>query len=272
MDSVTAIPRQRFKDEPRDTPLLIVAGNAEQVPSPCQERLITFARVLWIGRRARKASSTVDDSGATWVAPDRLVSSKHASITAEGGPGGNWTLTDVGSTNGTIVDGVRAQPTRPLRDGSLIFAGSHALVFRLVAASQLAAIREELADPLGPVPTCNPEFAVTCSKLKKLADTDGEVLLTGETGVGKEVYAEAIHQAQRTARAVSWRSIAPPSRASLVESELFGYARGAHSQADRCQAGAYRGGRRRHPVPRRDRRDVEPSCRRSCCASPRTRC
>ena len=43
--------------------------------------------------------------------------------------------------------------------------------------------------------TVNPAFAAVCQKLRKLAEAGEEVLLTGETGVGKEVYAKAIHQA-----------------------------------------------------------------------------
>jgi transcriptional regulator with PAS, ATPase and Fis domain len=61
-------------------------------------------------------------------------------------------------------------------------------------------------------------------------------LLTGETGVGKEVYANAIHRASaRKGKFVAINCAAIPRE--LVESELFGYVRGAHSQAAASKPG-----------------------------------
>src|SRR5262249_39124662 len=141
-----------------------------------------------------------------------------------------------GSTNGTIVNGVAAQPTVKLREGSLVFLGGHAAVFRMASEEELATVQAELADPLGPVPTINPTFAIICSKLRKLAEAGKELLLTGETGAGKEVYANAIHTASgRKGRFVAINCAAIPRE--LVESELFGYVRGAHSQAASSKPG-----------------------------------
>jgi transcriptional regulator with PAS, ATPase and Fis domain len=75
-----------------------------------------------------------------------------------------------------------------------------------------------------------------CAKLRKLAMAGEEMLLTGETGVGKEVYATAIHRASgRAGRFVAINCAAIPRE--LVETELFGYARGAHSQAAMAKPG-----------------------------------
>ncbi len=69
-------------------------------------------------------------------------------------------------------------------------------------------------------------------RLRLLAETPAEMLLVGETGVGKEVYAQAIHrQSRRTGAFVAIICAAIPPE--LVESELFGFMRGAHSQAER---------------------------------------
>jgi len=156
-----------------------------------------------------------------------MVSSRHATVARTGD---NYEVTDLGSTNGTIVDGVVAHPTVKLHEGSLVFVGGHAAVFRVVSVNELAAVMTELERPLGPVPTVNPALAVLCGKLRKLAEASQEILLTGETGVGKEVYANAIHRASgRTGRFVAINCAAIPRE--LVESELFGYVRGAHSQA-----------------------------------------
>ena len=88
---------------------------------------------------------------------DRIISGQHASI-ARAGSG--FELTDLGSTNGTIVDGVVAQPRAALRDGALIVVGGHVAVFRVISSTELAAIRAELERPLGPVRTVNPTFAL----------------------------------------------------------------------------------------------------------------
>jgi transcriptional regulator with PAS, ATPase and Fis domain len=77
-----------------------------------------------------------------------------------------------------------------------------------------------------------------CQTLRKLAPSDCEILLTGETGVGKEVYARAVHEAsRRTGLFVAINCAALPRE--LVESELFGYVRGAHSQARESKRGLF---------------------------------
>ena len=164
-----------------------------------------------------------------------MISAQHMAITPAPDEG-VYELTDLSSTNGTIVDGEPVETTVRLRDGSIIFVGSHVLVFRVTTVAQRTAIEAELSNPLGPVATANPAFAMVCQKLRKLAAAGEELLLTGETGVGKEVYAEAVHRASgRTGRFVAINCAAIPRE--LVETELFGYARGAHSQAAMAKGG-----------------------------------
>ena len=72
-----------------------------------------------------------------------------------------------------------------------------------------------------------------------VAPTDGTVLLLGETGVGKEVFAHAIHDAspRRGRPMVCFNVAAIPD--ALVESELFGHERGAFTDAVRRQIGRF---------------------------------
>ena len=140
------------------------------------------------------------------------------------------------STNGTVVDGEAVESTVRLRDGAVIFVGSHVMVFRVATMRSWSAIQEETGHPLGPVPTVNPAFAIICKRIRKLAEAGQEFLLTGETGAGKEIYANAIHRASgRSGPFVAVNCAALPRE--LVESELFGYARGAHSQAAMAKPG-----------------------------------
>ena len=140
----------------------------------------------------------------------------------------------------------------PLRDGALLFLGSQVLVFRIVTAAELEAIEEDAAAPFGPLPTCSPTLALTCAKLRRLARTQPEILLVGETGVGKEVFASASTRPAARRPFVAINCAAIPRE--LVESELFGYERGAHSTAQGAQGRPRRDGRRRNAVSRRDRR------------------
>lgn len=231
--SITLRDTSRRREDMRLVPALFVMGDADHVAPPADQRLILFDDVLHIGRRAPGGTG----DGVAWVVADRLVSGQHCVISREGDREG-WKLTDLGSRNGTAVDGLMAHEPVHLRDGAIIFVGTHIAVFHTVAELELEAIRSELKDPFGPVPTASPTGAVINQLLRKLAPSQCELLLTGETGVGKEVYATAIHaNSSRNGRFVPINCAALPRE--LVESELFGYVRGAHSQAREAKRGLF---------------------------------
>ncbi len=80
---------------------------------------------------------------------------------------------------------------------------------------------------------------VTMLQLERVAPLDISVLLTGETGVGKEVFANLIHQqsARSSGPLISFNCGAIPE--SLLESELFGYEKGAFTGATSMRRGYF---------------------------------
>ncbi len=85
----------------------------------------------------------------------------------------------------------------------------------------------------------SPAFEQVLRMVEKVAPTGSTVLLTGETGTGKEVIADAIHELSPRAerRLVKVHCAAIP--ATLLESELFGHARGAFTGAIREKPGLF---------------------------------
>ena len=79
----------------------------------------------------------------------------------------------------------------------------------------------------------NPDMEHLVSLAKKAAPSDYTILITGETGTGKEMFAQAIHNAsnRKNGPFVAVNCAALPE--SLLESELFGYEEGAFTGAKR---------------------------------------
>ena len=95
---------------------------------------------------------------------------------------------------------------------------------------------QQQTDALGGLITRDPEMLRVCRMIERVAPSDATVMLLGESGTGKEVLAQGLHQAsRRTGRFVAINCAAIPE--NLLESELFGYERGAFTGATKTTLG-----------------------------------
>ncbi len=216
-------------EEPQDArryPVLIVVGSAAGLDG--DRALIRMRGPMEIGRGA--AALPIEK----WSIRDGLVSRRHARVV----PLENrFEIRDLDSTNGTFVlGGSRWEDTISADSGSLLMVGDHAAVLAYVTQEALEAIEEDTRSPLAPVPTMSPSLAVVARKLRRLAARPIDLLLCGATGVGKEVYARAVHEASgRKGPFLALSCAALPE--ALLESELFGHKKGSFSGADSDREG-----------------------------------
>jgi two-component system NtrC family response regulator len=111
--------------------------------------------------------------------------------------------------------------------------------FRLYDLQQenrrLEAMRQP--DALSGLMTRDPEMLRVCRVIEKVANATATVLLLGESGTGKELLARGVHQAspRRNERFVAINCAAIPD--NLLESELFGYEKGAFTGAAKTTPG-----------------------------------
>jgi DNA-binding NtrC family response regulator len=145
-------------------------------------------------------------------------------------------LRDLGSRNGTVVDGVRARDVY-LRDGSVLSLGRVAVRFQLATRTLSLPIAD--SDHFGALFGTSIAMRTTFALLERAAATDSTVLLEGETGTGKELAAASIHarggRGDRPLVVIDCAAI--PS--ALLEAELFGHEKGAFTGAVARRLGAF---------------------------------
>ncbi|MCE9578116.1 MAG: sigma 54-interacting transcriptional regulator [Deltaproteobacteria bacterium] len=164
---------------------------------------------------------------------DAKVSGLHCEIRLDDR---GYRLRDLDSTNGTFVAGLRINDVY-IQPGTLIAVGSTRMKFEPLGES----VEVELSDRdrFGSMIGRSVKMRELFARLEKLAASDATVLVSGETGVGKELVAESLHELSPRAKGpfvvLDCGSIPP----NLIESELFGHERGAFTGATSSYVGAF---------------------------------
>jgi DNA-binding NtrC family response regulator len=162
---------------------------------------------------------------------DKTVSQKHCEIVVAGPVVG---VRDLGSKNGTYVGGARIQEAWGT-EGTTIAIGQTTLVCVALDDED----DDELAAPLPGVAGSSKPMRRIAAQVRRLAALSSPVLVAGETGVGKELVARALHtEGPRASEPFVAMNVAALPR-ELVESELFGHERGAFTGAVTRRVGAF---------------------------------
>jgi DNA-binding NtrC family response regulator len=167
------------------------------------------------------------------VLRDPAVSRFHCKLIRRGSI---WRVQDSASLNGTTLDGVRVRDAELSIEGTLVLGDSRLHVRALDGTDEVSLPdAQSFGALIGGSLAMRKLFAV----LEKVAASEINVLIEGESGTGKElVAAEIVERGPRAEQPfviVDCSAISP----SLVESELFGHARGAFTGAERERVGAF---------------------------------
>ncbi len=164
---------------------------------------------------------------------DPAVSRRHAALE----PAGNrYRLTDLESTNGTFVDGV-AIVEAYVRGGEIVRCGGSAMRIEADSAAT-ASPRLSSAVRFGSTAGASLAMRRLYPLCERLAKSRVPIIIEGETGTGKEVLAESLHEVGGSVGpfvVFDCTTVSP----TLVEAELFGHERGAFTGATASRPGFF---------------------------------
>lgn len=165
------------------------------------------------------------------VVSDPRISRRHCEValTPEG-----ITIRDLGSKNGTLAGKIALREAL-LAPGEPVTLGDSTLVVRSLGVPARVSLSpaSRFGEAFGQSFVMRALFA----RLERAAATEQTILLLGESGTGKEILARAIHEASPRRGGPFVVLDCGAISASLVESEVFGYARGAFTGAAGARAG-----------------------------------
>ena len=234
-------PDEKLNQERLHVPYLVRLLDIHVVTRPCIRLLLTDTESVLFSRGSESISRTPGKTGTlvSWDLASDWASRDHAAISRLPNRAG-YEIEDRGSKNGTFINGT-AITRRQLKDGDLLEVGGSMFLYRNSESVRpgAAPVREMKADALFIGDSLRPALEEVLAKLSLAAKTKEPILLTGDTGTGKEVYSKWIHSISgRKGDFVAVNCGAIPKE--LAESELFGAAKGAFSGATEARLGVVR--------------------------------
>ena len=124
--------------------------------------------------------------------------------------------------------------TLPLNNSDVLFR-----LLKLLNTEKENSLKSDIKRKLGlkQIVGNNPEFIAEINKINIVSKTDSTVLINGETGTGKELFARAIHFLSNRSKKPFIPLNCGSIPVDLFENELFGHERGAYTSADKTQKG-----------------------------------
>ncbi|MBK6846455.1 MAG: sigma 54-dependent Fis family transcriptional regulator [Proteobacteria bacterium] len=147
-----------------------------------------------------------------------------------------YLLRDLQSTNGTRLNGAEVREAY-LTSGAVVGIGAIDLRFRLAEhrIEILPSEHERLGEMVGRSLAMREIFGL----IEQIAPTDATVLISGETGTGKDMVARTLHQLSRRAAGPFVIVDCGAVSGTLIESELFGHEKGSFTGATAARQGAF---------------------------------
>ncbi len=199
-------------------------------------------RLLVVGRLNGQLSNAVKMAMAAGAKVAHVDTCEQATHALRAGQGADLLMVDYELDIAALIAANEAERIRvpvvacgigadPKRAGDAIRAGAKEFIPLPPDADLIAAVLAAVSDDNRPLVARDPAMQTVLALADQVAASDASILITGESGVGKEVMARYVHQKSRRAQRpfISVNCAAIPE--NLLESELFGHEKGAFTGA-----------------------------------------
>ena len=199
-------------------------------------------RLLVVGRLSGQLSSAVQMAMKAGAKVAHVETCEAATHALRAGQGADLLMVDYELDIASLIAANEAERIRvpvvacgvgadPKRAGDAIRAGAKEFIPLPPEADLIAAVLSAVSDDDRPLVTRDPAMQAVMGLADQVAASEASILITGESGVGKEVMARYLHAKSRRATRpfISVNCAAIPE--NLLESELFGHEKGAFTGA-----------------------------------------